>query len=775
MHINSIHNSKNDLGQFTNKGNIFEIDTPLTPSSWSNYLFNENYLVTVSQTGQGISKSIAPIFMEFTQGERQFYILDEDQHQSYNANFSSPGQKYQSYKCRHACGWSKIESDFGEISSSLRVFVPVKHPVEIWTFTVTNNSDKLKKISVFSAFSLSLRGTTGIMADYDENADYIKATGWPDAVFYDDWEKNKRSQRYVFLYSDRKSCSYDCSSYHFFGNNRVIPKAVANGKCSNTPAAAEGTIAGLHHRMEIAPGDSCEVNLVLGCDYAEDTVETVRKEINSAEDVLREFEQVEKYWDEEFAKFQIQTPDANFDAFVNFWLKKQVIFSSRINRGGCIFPLRNPLQDAVAYSMLDGEFAKKKIYELASLQETNGYLHMWQVSPNDPPIGKIGMNHLKHKDSQVWLIVCTCAIAQQLGDIEWLEKEVPYEDGSTGTLYEHLLKAVDYMDKDRGAHGLCLMGDGDWNDPLNGAGRLGKGESTWTTMGFKYSLMQLLPICQIKQDTASIDKFETLTPELDTIINEHCWDGNWYIAGFNDEGIPFGKAADEEGKILLNSQSWAIMSEVARDERLKKLLQTIASVDTPAGPLTISPAFTKWNPAWGRISLWVPGNKENGGIYCHAAMFKAFANLLLRRADEAYNTITKIMPTNPENPPEQNRQVPIFLPNCYFGIEDSASFGRSTSNIITGTAAWMMWLGIEYILGIRSTLDGLIIDPCLPSGWDEVKITHKYKSAVYNIKIIKTNNQTSTKEIRVDGNLYAEDILPYQENKSFEIEVSLSI
>ena len=766
------------IGRFTHSGAAYEIGTPDTPHRWSNYLFNDDYYLQVSQTAQGLSRATAPVFMEFTRDFRQFYLLDEATGTSFNTNCHNPDARPGAFTCTHALGWTRIDATFGSFETSLRVFVPMRQAVEIWTYSVRNRSRRKQKVSLFSVFSLALRGATGVRAGFNPKTGMIEATGLPDAVFYNDWEKNQKGQRYAYLFADRHPASFDCSEERFFGSENLarMPVAVQSGTCSNTISEGENTVAAFQHRLTLGPGEEKEVHLVLGCSYKPGTAARMRAVFHDGAAVAREVKKVETYWRGVSSRFTVRTPDEHFDGFMNHWLKKQVAFGSRINRGSCIFPVRNPLQDAAAYAMLDGAFAKTKILELAALQDPNGYLHMWQVSKSEPEVPKIGMNFLKHKDAQVWLIVCTCNIAQQTADFGWLDAPVPYSGTAmSGSLYEHLLRAVDYMERDCGAHGLCLMGDGDWNDPLNGAGRLGKGESTWTTMGFKYALMQLLPLAQARGDAPTVRRFERLMAKLDRAVNKHCWDGNWYVAGFDDEGVPFGKAADKEGRILLNAQSWAIMSGVARGERLDRLLRTIDGIDSRVGPQTITPAFTKWNPVWGRISLWVPGTGENGGVYCHAAMFKAYADCLAGRGDAAYDTLRKIMPTNPENPPERNRQVPVFVPNCYFGLPDSSNFGRSTHSPVTGTAAWMMWVGVEHILGIQATVDGLTVNPCLPRHWREAAIRRAYRGATYDIRIANSGQPgAGVEEIVVNGSRLEGRVLPYRAGGVYRVEVTMA-
>ena len=383
---------------------------------------------------------------------------------------------------------------------------------------------------------------------------------------------------------------------------------------------------------------------------------------------------------------------------------------------------------------------------------------------------------LKHNDGAVWLVICICTLVQQSGNIELLDKEVEFKDSDEkATVYKHLLKAVDHLAGYTGEHGLCLMGDGDWTDPINGIGRLGKGESTWTTLALKYSILHLLPLCKKRGDKVNIESLEKLEQRLDEVINSNCWDGDWYIGGYDDFGVPFATSDDEEAKVFLNAQTWAIMSRAAKGERLEKCINAIRKLDTPCGPLLLWPEFSSWNKRWGRISIKLAGTTENGSVYCHASMFKSYADCIAGNREEAYETIRKTLPTNEENPHERSLQIPIFVPNYYFGLKDSPDFGRSSQNHSTGTAAWMLWVTVECLLGVKATIDGLEINPYVLDGWESFKLDRVYKNARYSIIIKKTKcGNTGVEKIKVNGKEIKDNILPYEDGKNYLVEVNIS-
>jgi cellobiose phosphorylase/cellobionic acid phosphorylase len=327
-------------------------------------------------------------------------------------------------------------------------------------------------------------------------------------------------------------------------------------------------------------------------------------------------------------------------------------------------------------------------------------------------------------------------VIEKCGDSSIYDRVEKYMDSEEGdSIYTHLLKAAYYLAENSGAHGLCLMLDGDWTDPINGAGRLGKGESTWSSMALLYCLKCLMSLADTRGDNVNAKKLAQHAENIDKAINAYCWDGKWYIAGFDDNGMPFGIEADKEAKLFLNAQTWAVISGTARGERLELVLAAIDKLETPFGSLLLVPEFSSWNDTWGRISVKQKGTTENGSVYCHGTMFKAYGDTMRGDGDKAYSAIVKTLPTNPENPPEKNLQVPLFVPNYYFGLKDAPNYGRSSCHYGTGTAAWLIWLALEHIAGIRATCDGIKIKPCLPKAWDKIKVSRRFKGELQKFEI----------------------------------------
>ena len=528
-------------------------------------------------------------------------------------------------------------------------------------------------------------------------------------------------------------------------------------------------IGALHHRFEMASGMSVDLGICYGVESDEAAVIDLHHRYSTAQDFDRALDIVSAYYDSVCSNLHIETPDQALNGFVNNWLPKQIVFQSRKNRLSNSFPIRNQLQDCMGYSLLDPASATRLLLTRFPLQRADGYLRQWWSEGDLDDHLLCGMDF---KDAGVWLILCTTIVAYQNGSLGLMDEQMPFHDSDdSATVFEHLMRAARYLADQRGRHGLCLFGDGDWTDPINGPGRKGAGESTWTTCALGAAVQMLREVAVALEKQKEAAWLKDLDASLGQAIYDHGWNGSWFVAGFDEDGKAFGTPDDNEGRIFLNSQTWAIIAGYVSEDRLTQTVEAIRLMETQAGTLLSWPQFTKWNPTWGRISLKHAGTTENGSIYCHASMFKAYAECSLGNGNEAIREILRTLPTNPDNPPSRNRQAPIFVPNYYFGLLDSPEFGVSSRNHHTGTAPWMLWVIIEHILGIRATPDGLTINPRLPDEWPEAKLVRRFRGSCYDITLLNKRTGTSP-VVLVDGIIHDSLTLPCG-NDRYHVEIRI--
>ncbi len=706
--------------KFIDQGTALEIDTPYTPTTWANKLFNDEFQVDISQRLEGKSSTVAENFEHspFMQPDTRFYLnMDGTPYAMCRGNGEG-------FVCTHSIHASKVKETFEGVKTEIRVFVPNRGKKLIWTAHFENDNKEEKEVDFFSVFHFEIPNLMSYFTKYEEEGNFIYCSGFPYYVRYEDVEKCKEQVWFKYVISDEKVYSFDGNAQRFYGcdDDSVMPRAVKERTCANKNCEAEPCFSIMQHRFSLKPNEKKTINFVIGITESYEEILCEKEYLNHIDAVYCETQQ---YWKNVMGCYHIKTPDENFNNLVNFWLKKQLIYFVRLNRGGVYCPVRNQLQDLLGYSLVDHKAAFSYLLNILKLQKHDGYLKQYYHT-NGAPDTMLAL--LRHSDSYIWLILCSVEVIENSGDKSLYEYMVEYSDSPVKeSVLTHLQKAADYMFTQTGEHGLCLMLDGDWNDPVNGPGHLGKGESTWNSMALAYAVDRLNEACYS-------EALHIKNEKLKENINEYCWDGEWYLAGIDDEGIPYGSHNDEEGQRFLNAQTWAIISGVAKEERLEKTIRTIESLKNDYGYVLIDPAFSKYNAVWGRVSQKIMGTTENGSVYNHAVMFKAYADMINGDPDRAMETIQLTLPTNMERFPDDCCGFPLFYSNFYFG-QRGDNYGRTSQHYRTGTVAWCLWLVIKQFFGIHISTKGVDIKPAFPKEWKEAEITFRHNEDVYEVKM----------------------------------------
>ncbi len=358
------------------------------------------------------------------------------------------------------------------------------------------------------------------------------------------------------------------------------------------------------------------------------------------------------------------------------------------------------------------------------------------------------------------------------GDMSLLEKEVPYfESDETGTVWDHMLRALRFLAGDLGAHGLCNQHHADWNDGLEATEESGERESVMVTQQLCYGLREVQEIARLIGETAVEEECRALYAQFAKRLNEVAWDGEWYVRTICGDGYRIGSQANKEGKIFLNTQSWAVLSGIAPAERAALCMKSVDEhCMTEIGYRICNPPFSEFDPRVGRMSDSIPGHVENGGCYCHAAGFKGVADCVLGRAEEAWETFVKTAPDNPKNPISVSQMEPFSFTNSYSMCE--YVYGRSGYPWRTGTAGWMTVLMIEWILGARRSHAGLLIDPCLTSTVPHARVTRRFRGATYEIDLDNSAGRCKgATSISVDGQRIEGNVLPDFSEGTHRVEV----
>ena len=765
------------FGYFQKDGAEFVIDELMPPRPQLNYIWNDSILSGINHMGGGIGaygdRATAYIDPDgkgrctiVKNGHRYFYVKDADTGDFWNPGWYPVRKDALDYSCTHGLGYSIIQSKRDGVRAKLRMFINDTDPVEIWTVTLLNESDKAKNIK-FYAFSEFILSGYPVYCNYYSNVFGRFNETENTLVAYNEAQERTHKWFNVFLASSTPVTGFDTSKRKFIGvyGDVTAPKALLENGCTNSLAACEDLVGALEHTFNIPAGGEISFHVLLGACDGMDTAVYYKNKIFTPGKIEKDFEKLLLSKQKMIHDIEVTTPDEAVNNITNKWVKQQVQLCAEAGRDtGKGF--RDQLQDAWAIASFNANMAKEKILETLRYQYSDGKcVRGWL--PLD--------NHI-YSDGPTWIPPTINAYVKETGDTAFLDITVPYLDEGEATVWEHILKAVRFLCRDLGAHNLVLARAGDWNDSLNGIGKGGKGESVWTSIATVNALHNAAELAVLRGETDVKDELLREAVIMDESINANGWDGEYYLAGYDDEGRKVGTHTEAEGSIYLNSQTWGIMTGVAKGERLESCLKALdEKLDSPYGPLTLYPTYTKYNPAIGRLTGMVPGIWENGTPYCHGGSFKIVSDCLLGRGNEAYTALKKIMPDNPDHPSSVSGCEPYALTNMYFG-PDNPRAGDTMFAWVTGTAGWIFRSVTQYMMGFHPGHGTIKIMPAIPSHWDKCTMKRKFRGDTYDMTIYNPNGgQSKIEKIFVDGNrIEGNEIGLFEDGGMHTIEVHLN-
>lgn len=742
------------FGSFSKDGSEFIITKTHTPRPLLNYIWNAKILSGINHFGGGDGaygeRAASYIDQEgrgravlIKNGNRYFYIRDEETGEYWNPGWYPVKKTLEDYRCIHGLGYSRIESSYRDVFVNARVFVNEEDPAEIWTLSVKNNSTRERRLKLYSFVEFSLEG----YARYSEYDSYVSCEF--DKAHNMIVARNKAQERPHdwfdgFVASSLPVTGFESSKRRFTGNYGDIaaPHTVVTGQCSNSLAACERMVGVLENTLVLKPGEELSFHVLFGSTNSLETAVKITEKLFKGNKISEDFEAVQASRRQMKEDILVNTPDVKVNNITNNWVKQQVQLCAEAGRAtGKGF--RDQLQDSWAVAAFNKELAKDKILETLKHEYSDGRcVRGWL--PLDPHI---------YSDGPTWIAPTVNAYIKETGDYEFLNEVVPYLDEGKGTVWEHILTAVRYSSEDIGERNLVLAHDGDWNDSLNGMGIDGKGESVWTSIAAFHALNNAAEIAgEIRKEYAVQEELLERAEKIKAAVNSTGWDGEWYLAGYNDAGEKVGSHTESEGSIYLNSQTWAIMTGIAEEDRTVQCMKAIdEKLDSSYGPLTLHPSYTSYNPGIGRLTGFVPGIWENGTPYCHGGTFKIVADCHAGRGNSAYDTLVKIMPDSEGNPSEHSGCEPYVFTNMYFG-PDNPRAGETAFAWVTGTAGWMFRAVTQYMLGFHPGYETISVQPCIPLHWEECSMKRTFRKDIYNIRIVNKNKgQFKIRHILVDG------------------------
>ncbi len=775
-------------GYFDDENREYVIIRPDTPLPWINYLGVNEYCALLSNTGGGYSfykdaahRRILRYRYNNVPSDRPgryIYIRDNIKKDYWSATWQPINKDLKKYKyeCRVGLSYSKIKAEYLNIESETTYFVPLNATYEIWRIKLKNKSKKLRKLSLFTYVEFCLWDAQNDMTDFQYNLN-IGRTEFKNNAIYHLTLYNMHQSYFSYFWSNVKVKSYDGLRQVFTGNYRgeANPVAVERGKCSNSLAVGWAPFAGLHIDCSLKAGQEKEVVFILG--YCEKMGEETKifEKYKRAGEIDREFENLKKYWDNNLSKFQAETPDEAVNSFVNIWNQYQCMTTFNWSRSASYYEaggergmgFRDSNQDTLGFVHMIPEKVKQRLIDLASVQFPEGRT-MHQYSPLTKKGNKEG-----YGDDHLWLILAVHNYIKETGDINFLNEIVHYNDGSKGKMYEHLQKAIDYSWNNTGYHGLVKAENADWNDCLNLKGPKKMGVSVMISEQFVQAANLLAELAERSGRVLEVEKYREMANEMKKRINENAWDGEWYLRAFDDDGVPVGSSKNEEGKIWLETQVWALISGVAEGERAIKCADSIKKyLYTKYGIVLFYPAFSKYSEKLGYVSVFPKGLKENAAIFCHTNPWAMVGEAINGRGDNAFLYYKTILPYEANKIANIHWTEPYVYSQMIAGKEHK-DFGQAKNSWLTGTAAWNFVAISQYILGIRPQFDGLLIDPAIPKKWKQFKVKRVFRGIIYNIVVKNPDGvNKGVKKVFVDGKEIKGNLIPiFKDKKECNVEV----
>jgi len=757
------------------------------PAPWVNILANEKFGCMVTERGSGYTWSQNSRENRLTSWSNDtvedplseaFYIKDEDQ-SFYWSPVPGPVGGPDFYTVRHGFGYTEFGSTVDDIEQELMFYVPRSDPVKIMRLKIRNAGNTARNLSVYRYQEwvlgvLRSASSRYVITDYKKDLNAVLARN-----FYN----NEFAGRVAFasVVADREVAKIEFTADRgaFIGRNGNLekPRGVTSGESLDGPAGAGmDPCAAFRVPFTLDAGETVNLYFMLGESSGESLVENLLKKYRDPRVLDQAFGEVRSYWYKSLSNITVSTPLPEVDVLMNGWLQYQNVACrlwarSAFYQSGGAFGFRDQLQDAGAVYYMDPSMARAQILYHAAHQFREGDVLHWWHPPTDRGIRS------RITDDLLWLPYMTGFYLESSGDDSILEEKVEYlkarklnEDeheayltpqpsGYRETLYEHCCRAID-RSLTKGEHGLPLMGTGDWNDGMDRVGAGGKGESVWLGF-FLYDILdRFIPVCRDREDMERVDRYEQYRVELEEHLNREGWDGEWYLRAFYDDGTPLGSSTSDECRIDALAQAWSVISGVIPDNRIEDVVHAVESqlISDELGIIRLlTPPFDRGEKNPGYIKGYIPGVRENGGQYTHAALWliKSFAEL--GKGDRAVDLIHMINPVNHS----YNRQradvyrvEPYVVAADIYGEPPLAGMGGWTW--YTGSAGWMYRVILESILGIEIRKGKqLVIDPVISSHWDSYEVElFPIEGAETRYHITVNNDERVEKGIsslRVDG------------------------
>ena len=761
----------NGLGGFSSDGNEYVIRLAAgqaTPAPWCNVIANANFGTVVSESGGGYTWAENAHEYRLTPWHNDaltdasgecFYIRDEETGRYWSPT-PKPCRGFGNYTIRHGFGYSVFETANDGIRSELTIFVAPDANIKFCVLTLKNESAEVRRLSATAYWEWVLgehrqKNAMHVVTEQDSRSGAVLARNAYNSDFH---------SRVAFCASSERNRTVTCDRKEFLGRNGSLeaPGAMRRARLSGRNGAGLDPCAALQTRIELNSGQERKIVFMLGAATSTGEAVGLVQRFQGIEAAERSLVQAKQYWRRMLDTLQVETPNPAMDVLMNGWLQYQVLSCrvwarSGFYQSGGAYGFRDQLQDTMALTIAAPELTREHLLRSAAHQFQEGDVQHWW----HPPVGR-GVR-TQFSDDYLWLPYAVSRYVLSLGDIGVLNERIPYITGrllkpaqeeayydlpqhseKTGTLYEHAKLAINRALQHLGKHGLPLMGCGDWNDGMNLVGIHGTGESVWLAFFLYDVLKQFGDVARKVGDFDMRERCEDAADTMRAKIREHTWDGAWYLRAFFDDGSPLGSAQNPECQIDALPQSWSILSKAGDPERSRQAMESVETHLVRQKQRLIQlfdPPFDKSDLNPGYIKAYVPGVRENGGQYTHAAVWSVMAFAEMGDVDRAWNLMDMLNPVNHGSTVDdiaKYKVEPYVIAADVYAV--APHIGRGGWTWYTGSAGWFYRLGVETLLGINREANALNVKPRLPKDWKGFSMRYRFREKTfYKIKVEATD------------------------------------
>jgi cellobiose phosphorylase len=796
-------------GFFDDENREYVITNPKTPVKWINYIGTLAFGGFVDHTGGAliccgdpslnrITRYIAQLPASDPRGEMLYLRVRRPEGWVVFSPFFTPTlDAFEQYECRVGLGYTRIVSQVHGVRTEVRIFVPNGQFCELRDIQVTNVSDAAIELDVIPVVEY----THPDALKQFTNADWVPQTMQSQAV----WQENGRLVllQYPFMLRDTRVNyftsnlsvrSFETDRARFLGDHEygtwARPLSLQGEDLSNYEARRGDVIAALLHGMgTLEPGESRRLIVQLGqaqsLKQAQGTIDHWRV----SENVDAAWAELARIWDERLHVLQVKTPDAAFDRMVNVhnphqcavtrsWSRYLSLYQLGLGTRGIGF--RDSSQDLLAVLAAEGQAAKPLIRQLLGIQLADGSA-MHQLNPlsmiasEGDSLEREDRPHY-YCDDHLWIVQTVCLYLKETADWDFLQEEVgfynrkdPLHPVESGTVWEHLQRALAFSRRDVGAHGLPKLGFADWNDTINlpmGA------ESVMAAALYGRALLEMKALAQFLGDQALAEEYQRDYEVMKERVNAVAWDGAWYVSYFDADGQPLGSKVNRAGQIYAYGQAWTVLAGFAEGERARRALQSVYErLNTRHGIKLSTPGFNGFDPHQGGITTYPPGAKENGGIFLHVNPWAIIAETMEGNGERAYQYYCQINPAMKNDTIDEFESEPYVYPQNILG-DEHPQFGLGRNSWLSGTASWAYLAATQYILGVRPCYAGLLVDPCIPAVWDGFEMKRWFRGAFYWVRVYNPQHVCrGISKVVVDGQPIVGQLIAAFEGGEHKIEV----